>query len=182
LAFSINEILANFGFDGARPTQYMVQIINPANSVADVKVPFRVEAASLPPWTIGNIQVPFFGRKVNIAGDRVFDPWTVTIREDEDYQIRNALEEWQNKINTVEGNLRAFGTASPLAYKSSAIVNQFGKKGNIVRTYNLQGIYPINIGAIELGWGNTDQYETYQVTFAVDWMNPTGATGNAGGT
>ena len=52
--------------------------------------------ASLPGSTIAPIEVPFRGRKLQIAGDRTFDPWSITVINDTDFDVRNHYEEWMN--------------------------------------------------------------------------------------
>ena len=157
-------------------------IQNPANGVADIKVPFLVKAAQIPASTLGTIEVPYFGRKIRLAGDRTFGDWTVTVINDEDFLIRNAMEQWSNQIQSLQGNLRTFGGASPSLYKAQAQVTQFSKTGVPIRTYQFSGIYPSNIAPIELDWNATDTIEEFQVTFQYDyWEVSGGITGNAGG-
>ena len=182
MAFNINEIKSQMLFDGARPALFQVTIQNPANSVADIKVPFMCEATAIPQAELGMVQVPYFGRMIKLAGDRTYADWQVTIINDEDFLIRNAMEEWSNKINTFQGNVRAFGSASPLLYKSQAQVVQYSKTGVPIRTYQFNGIYPTLVSDIQLSWASQNEIERFQVTFAVDyWEVSGGITGNAGG-
>jgi hypothetical protein len=182
MAFNINDIKAQLTGGGARQSLFQVQFNNPANSTANVKLPFMVRASSIPEARLGNIDVPYFGRKLKLAGDRVFDAWNVTVINDEDFLIRNALENWSNAINSLEGNLRSFSGPSPLLYKSNAIVTQYGKTGNVLRQYTFYGVYPSDVSAIALDWNATDQIEEFQVVFNYDyWLVSGGITGNAGG-
>jgi hypothetical protein len=182
MAFAVNDIRSNLTLGGARPTQFQVQITNPANSIADIKLPFLCEAASIPPSTLGTIPVPYFGRTIKLAGDRTYPEWSTTVMNDEDFLIRNAIENWSNMINTFEGNVRGFPTSAPSAYKSVGLVNQYGQTGVIIRTYRLQGLYPVSVTPIELNWGATDQIERFQVVWNYDWWSvDPGVTGDAGG-
>lgn len=181
MAFSPNEIKGQLAFGGARPTLFNVQITNPANSVADIKVPFLVEAAQIPEAILGTIEVPYYGRRIKLAGDRTFNPWTVTVINDEDFLIRNAMEEWSNRINSFAGNVNTFGGAVPAEYKSRAIVNQLAKNQATIRTYTFEGLFPIDISPIDLNWGATDEIERFMVTFQYDYWTVEGITGNAGG-
>jgi hypothetical protein len=182
MAFNINELKANLTYGGARPSLFQVQFNNPANSSGNIKVPFLVRASSIPEAQVGNIAVGYFGRKINLAGDRTFQPWNITVINDEDFLIRNAMEQWSNQINTFEGNLRDTDTASPTLYKSDATIIQYGKTGQILRQYTMHGIYPQNVQPINLDWNTTDTIEEFQVTFQYDWWEVTGGiTGNAGG-
>lgn len=182
MAFNINEIRSQLTFGGARNSLFQVTIQNPVNGVADIKVPFLVRAAQIPASTLGVMEVPYFGRKIRLAGDRTFGDWTVTVINDEDFLIRNAMEQWSNSIQSLQGNLRAFGSASPLLYKAQAQVTQFSKTGLPIRTYTFNGIFPSEISPIDVDWASTDQMEEFTVTFQYDWWEVTGGiTGNAGG-
>lgn len=182
MAFNINEIRSQLSLGGARNTLFQVTIQNPANGAADIKIPFLVRAAQIPASTLGLIEVPYFGRKIRLAGDRTFADWTVTVINDEDFLIRNAMEQWSNQIQTHQGNLRNFGSASPSAYKAQAQVTQFSKTGQPIRTYTFNGIFPTEVSPIEMDWNATDTIEEFTVTFQYDWWEVTaGTTGNAGG-
>ena len=173
MAFSVNEIKSQLQFGGARPSLFQVRFTNPATGEADLKVPFMVKAAQLPASTVSQIEVPYFGRRIKVAGTRTYENWSVTVINDEDFKIRRAIEAWSRRINTYIGNLRDFGTPAPAEYKSRAEVIQYGQTGNILRTYQFEGIFPLNVGAIELNWESGDQVEEFTVEFAVDyWTVP----------
>ena len=181
MAFNVNELRSQLTLGGAKPSLFQVQIANPVNSLGDLKVPFMCKAAALPASTLGTIEVPYFGRKVNVAGDRTFEEWTVTIINDEDFLVRNAMEEWMNSINSHEGNIREFGSASPQQYKAQAQITQFSKTGAPIREYTFNGLFPTAASAIETSWETTDTIEEFTVTFQYDWWNVSGGiTGNAG--
>jgi hypothetical protein len=172
VSFNINDIKSALVGGGARQTLFSCQITNKLFPDADFKIPFLVKAASLPEVSLGNMQVPYFGRKINLPGDRVFQPWQVTVINDEDFLIRNALERWSNAINSLQSNVRAPGLTKPASYKSTATVTQYDKTGQrILRRYIFDGIYPQDITAIGLDWNATDQIEEFNVTFMYDYYN-----------
>ena len=180
MAFNIQEIRSQLALGGARNSLFQVQIANPANGAGDIKVPFMVKAAQIPASTLGMIEVPYFGRKIKIAGDRTFAEWTVTVINDEDFLIRNAMEQWMNTINSHAGNIREFGSASPLLYKSNAQITQFSKTGVPIREYTFNGMFPTEVSAIEMAWETTDAIEEFTVTFQYDfWEVSGGVTGNS---
>jgi hypothetical protein len=182
MAFNVNQFAGQLKGGGARNALFQVFINNPVNPVADIQVPFMCKAAQIPAATIGAIDVPYFGRVVRIAGNRpAFEDWTPTIINDEDFAIRNAMEEWHQSINQFAGNSRAFGTSAPSEYKSTARVQQFDQLGAVIREYEFVGIFPTNVAAIDLAW-ETEGIEEFQVTFAYDyWQISGGSTGDAGG-
>jgi|TARA_B100000683_G_C12404056_1_gene520900 hypothetical protein len=181
MAFNINLFAGALKFGGARPSLFQVNITNPANAAADITTPLLVRAAQIPAATLGINDVPYFGRQLRIAGNRTFADWTVTVINDEDFAIRNAMEQWSNTINSFQGNLRNFGASSPTLYKSNAQVTQFSKTGVPLRVYNFVGIFPTEVAAIEMDWA-ADAISEFTVTFTYDyWEVSGGVTGNAGG-
>lgn len=183
MAFNINDLRSQLALGGAKPSLFQVQITNPINTIADLKVPFMVKSATLPPSTLGSIEVPYFGRKIKLAGDRTFDTWTVTVINDEDFLVRNAMESWMSSINTHQGNVTALSSAAPLAYKAQAQITQFSKTGAPLRVYQFNGLFPVNVGEVQMDWGQTDTIEEFTVTFQYDWWDITGGiTGDAGTT
>lgn len=182
MAFNVNAFQAGLKLGGARPALFQVNITNPVNGIADIQVPFLAKAASIPASTLNPIEVSYFGRVIKVAGTRTFNEWTVTVINDEDFQIRNALEEWSHSINSHEGNLRELGSASPLLYKSTAQVTQFSKTGVPLRVYDFVGLFPSEIGEIDLNWENGDQIEEFPVTFQYDYWQIAGGTTGDGGT
>lgn len=182
MAFNINEMRSQLTAGGAKASLFQVQITNPVNGIADLKVPFMVQATQIPESTLGTIEVPYFGRKIKLAGDRTFPQWTVTVINDEDFLIRNAMESWSAAINSHQGNLRGFGSASPTQYKAQAQVTQYSKTGVPLRTYQFNGIYPQQIASIGLDWNTTDDIERFDVTFDFDWWEVVGGITGTGGT
>lgn len=180
MAFNIELFKGAMKLGGARPDKFQVNITNPVNGVGDIQVPFMCKASRLPPSTLTTIPLKYFGRTVNFAGVREFPDWTVTLFNDEDFAIRNAMEAWHNAINSPAGNLRQLDNASPLLYKSDASVTQFSKTGVPLRIYKFKGLFPSEIGEIALDWENGEQIETYDVTFKYDYHEISGGvTGNA---
>jgi hypothetical protein len=178
MAFNINDIRSNLALGGARPTLFRVEITNPVNNNGDSIAPFLIQTTNLPSSTIGAIEVPYFGRKIKIAGDRTFDTWNVTVMNDEDFKVRHPLELWHNQINSVLTNLNQGASSAPALYKSTALVTQYGKSGETLRQYQFNGIFPTEISTIDLDWNATDTIETFSVTFAYDWHEVIG--GNTG--
>jgi hypothetical protein len=93
---------------------------------------------------------------------------------EENFSLRNELELWQEKINGAETNSREEVFE---AYKTDATVQLYGKgSGAPIRTYNLTGCWPSDVGTIELDWNTTDTIGTYTVTWSFDVMKPGNAT------
>jgi hypothetical protein len=113
--------------------------------------------------------VYYFGREMKFAGNRTFPDWTLQIINDEDFNIRNSLESWMNAINSHQGNLRNTAASNPTSYTTEASVQQYGKTGNILKSYSFVGMFPIDVAPIDLDWGSNDTIEEYSVTFAYQY-------------
>lgn len=186
--FNVSNFRANgpvFGL--ARPTQFAVTLTFPSiveNAEAISRAPFLIKAAQLPASIVETVDVGYFGRKIKLNGDRIFQDWTVTVMNDEDFGLRNAFEQWHNGINTIIGNRLDENVASIVpnlgnSYKVDGIVTQFSKTGpgeidgeGAVKTYKFNGMFPVAVDAIQLDWDATNQYEQFDVTFAYDWWEP----------
>jgi hypothetical protein len=182
MAFSITDIRANLKLGGARPTLFEVLLDAPAGFDRELTNAgrFMIQASSLPGSTISPIEVPYFGRKIRVAGDRTFEPWSVQVLNDEDFKVRHSLESWHNRINSLAGNLNSTGTSAPANYKAQAEIRQYSKAGGTpIRTYKYFGLFPTEISPIDVNWNDTDTIETFQATFVYDYyevVNP----GNTG--
>ena len=175
---SIVDFRSRMKGGGARSNLFEVQMsfpdfAKPVNEALN-DIPFLVKAAEIPASNIGNIPVPFRGRILPIAGDRTFDPWTVTIINDTNFRLRDVMERWSDGINDIQ---TAQGTIDPETYQQTAKVLQLsrGKSSNkkitsaadipVLREYDFIGIYPNVVSSIPLDHGATDQIEEFQVTF-----------------
>ena len=175
---SIVDFRSRLKGGGARSNLFEVQMsfpdfAKPVNEALN-DIPFLVKAAEIPASNIGNIPVPFRGRVLPIAGDRTFDPWTVTIINDTNFRLRDVMERWSDGINDIQ---TAQGTIDPETYQQTAKVLQLsrGKSSNkkitsaadipVLREYDFIGIYPNVVSSIPLDHGATDQIEEFQVTF-----------------
>jgi hypothetical protein len=178
MAFNINDIRANLRLGGARPTLFNVELTSPFDTDLVQIAPFMVQSSQIPSSTLGAIEVPYFGRKIKVAGDRTFDTWSITVMNDEDFRIRHYMERWHNAVNSLSGNLNQTGSSSPSNYKSQALVKQYSKSNDQrpIREYKFYGIFPTDISTIDLDWNATDTIETFSVTFAYDWHEISGGS------
>ena len=78
---------------GARPNLFKATVNFPTYAAGDVELTsFMCKGAQLPASVTNVIDVPFRGRQLKVAGDRTFEPWTVTIINDVEFSSRTALE------------------------------------------------------------------------------------------
>jgi len=174
MAFNIETFKSNFGDGGARPNLFRVQLTMPTGvTPLPDNAAFLVRSAQVPSSTIAQVDVPYYGRQVRVAGNRTFEPWTVTILNREDFNVRNRLEQWMNNINSHNGNTTTYAGQG---YKSDAIVEHFGKagEGDIIARYEFRGLFPTELSSIELSWDTNDVVEEFTCTFAYDYWQHSG--------
>ena len=181
---------------GARPNLFECELFFPSDSIPvgttedalSDKTRFLVKAANLPASTLGVIDIPFRGRNLKIAGDRTFDPWTITVINDSDFIVRTAFERWMNLINKHEDNA---GKNNPVDYQKEVYVKQFGRAATngatptsatqipVLKQYKFYGVFPTSVSDITLSYDSSDTIEEFTVDLQVQWwdaLDPSGAT------
>lgn len=190
MAFDVQSFRSAMRLDGARPNLFDVTMAFPTLALQNLnsdglsvaeQLKFFCRAAQLPGSTVNSIPVNYFGRESKHAGNRVFQDWTTTIINDEDFKVKNAIELWMNGLNSHRGNLRAPEFASPDSYTTMATVTQYGKTGVKLRSYTFMGIFPIDISPIEVDWAANDTIAEYAVTWAVNWWETDPSKNTTGG-
>lgn len=169
---SVTEFIANFQGGGARPNLYEVILTFPAgiaSPLASRKASFTCRSASLPSSNMGLAQVPYMGRQVKLAGDKTFDDWTITIINDVDFVVRDAMEQWVDRINGHLSNKAAAGFGNPTRYFANAEVVQLDREDKPVKNYFFEAIWPTNVSEIQLGYDQNDVIEEFSVTLAVNY-------------
>ena len=176
---------------GARPNLFEVELTTlPAGIDWDANsFRYMCKAAQLPAQNVANIDVPFRGRIFKIAGDRTIDTWTVTIINDESFNLRRAFEQWSELIAKLDTNL---GATDPSAYMTNAKVFQLGRgattsstdsNGNtnsVLAEYEFVDIWPSAVAAIDLSYDSSDAIEDFTVEFQVQSFKAVAAGGSNG--
>jgi hypothetical protein len=163
----IDDFKSKLTGGGARANLFKCVVNFPGDANGDVELSsFMCKAAQLPASILGMIEVPFRGRKLKMAGDREFEPWTITVINDTDFRLRDAFERWSNGINNHNANT---GLVNPTDYFADLAVEQLDKDGSTVKKYDFRGCWPTNISAIEVGYENENAIEEFTVEFQVQY-------------
>lgn len=186
---TLSQFKSKLAGGGARPNLFEVSIPAFPAAVSEAwgsgddgengTFKFLCTAAQLPASNVAEVAVPFRGRSLKVAGDRTFDPWTVTVLNDEDFKLRTAFERWANELSKLDD---ATGVTNPTSYMTDAYVQQLGRgattfsqnndggESAILRTYKFFDIFPQTISAIDLNYDSTNAVENFQVTFSVQYF------------
>jgi hypothetical protein len=152
-----------------------------------------VKTAQIPASNIGTIEVPFRGRMLKVAGDRTFEPWSVTIVNDGQFQIRQAFEAWSRGINALTENVSqlGYGADGGASYCVDMTVFQLSRDGqtpnrtpanpnnvgvdgmDVIRAYKFYDAWPSAISSIDLSFEANDQIEEFTVEFQYNFFENT---------
>ena len=181
---TITDFRAKLGGGGARPNLFEINLGNFGgdgttggwNTNIESEFRFMCKASSMPTQTIGSVDVPFRGRILKVAGDRTFEPWSVTVINDEDFKIRKGFEAWTEKINALATGV---GEVDPNNYMGNGTIKQLSRSatvaGNdsaqrVLHEYKVEEIWPSEIGAIDLSYDSSDAIEEFTVTFQIQFF------------
>jgi len=194
----ITSFKATSNLDYARPNLFQVDIDFP-ESVTDLITAgnagtsagdpvnsmrvlggFQVKAAQIPASTVGVIEVPFRGRMLKIAGDRTFEPWTITVHNDTAFRLRSWFEKWMEAIQLYDENATEIeygatldgASTDYLRYMKDMKVTQLDRRGNAVRSYKFYDCWPSSVSSIDLDFGSNDAIEEFTVELQVQYWKP----------
>jgi hypothetical protein len=152
---------------GARANLFKATLTFPGYAEGDAELSsFMCKGAQMPASVVNNIEIPYRGRQLKIAGDRIFENWTVTIINDSGYEIRNSMERWMNGINEHVANT---GLVNPNDYTSDLFIDQLDKAGATTKSYTIRDAFPVNVSAIDVSYDSADTIEEFTVEFAYQY-------------
>ena len=152
-----------------------------------------VKTAQIPASSLGVIEVPYRGRMLKVAGDRTFEPWSVTVINDGEFNIRKAFEKWSRGINAHTENVcqLGYGADGGESYCRDMTVYQLSRDGqkpsktpsniespgvdglDVVRAYRFYDAWPSSLSAIDLSYESNDQIEEFTVDFQYNYFEVT---------
>jgi len=176
---SIDQLLNQTTQKFVRPYLFMVDctimpygtIITEGDSIAKS---ILVKTTTLPSTTIGNIEIPYQGRKVNMPGDRAVPAdMSMTIIYNKTNNIHKKFHDAMNMIQPSD----------------SPGINQMDLSANTMKisvgdptspntilsghSYTLYGVIPTSIGAVEVSHETTDALLTFDVTIQYSYHDHT---------
>jgi hypothetical protein len=171
MSLRIDEFKSKLVGGGARPNLFRCIINSPgvASGVPSELTTFMCKGAALPASVIANIDVPFRGRQLKVAGDRTFENWTATIFNETSFAVRDSFERWMNSINGHASGVAA--STNPADYQAQIIVDQLDRTNSVIKSYTIEGAFPVNVSAIELAYDTNDTIEEFTVEFAYQYWS-----------
>ena len=167
----VNEFKAALAQGGARPNQFRVQIAFPSvPNVPKSEEQLLISGAALPASTVNPVITQYRGREVKFAGERIFDPWTITVINDASQSLRRPFENWMELINNKDNNA---GNLDWTEYQQQIIVEHLDRNDKVLPggKYILEDAFPINMSEVALQYAQNDIIEEYTVTFQYQHYN-----------
>ena len=159
----IMQFRNKLGAGGARPNQFMVLLNFPAETgIASDDTSLLVSAAALPASNVNPAIVMYRGREVKFAGERTFDPWTITVLNDTTMKLRQAFERWSDLMNNRIDNS---GEVIPNFYMATLHVQQLDRNEELIRNYNIFNAFPITVSEVGLSYAANDVISEFNLTF-----------------
>ena len=168
---NISDFKAKLAGGGARANQFKVTMPFPGYASVGGEIEelaFLCRATSIPSMEVANINVPFRGRAIKIAGDRTIPSWSVTVYNDTNFKLRDAFERWQNGINNMSDNE---GLTNPVDYQVDCFLDHLDRNGNTIKSYTLRGVFPTGVAAIPLNYDEAAVIEEFEVTLEYQFFD-----------
>ena len=178
MAFTISDFRGKaLNKAGARANLFEVGITGSAVqkfALNTTEFNFSCKASAIPAMAVGVVEVPYFGRVVKVPGNKTFDNWTVTVINDEDFNLRNGFEKWMEGMGTHQGNVSTISAGDGTLYGDATVIH-YGKAGDTSKLaeYKFANIFPVAVSEIALGWDANDAIEEFTVEFAYDYWTHT---------
>ena len=190
---TISQFKSKLVGGGARPNLFEVQVNFPDGVNLAIqgdgdgqfdgdRFRFLCKSAALPASNVNNLEVAFRGRTLKVAGNRTFDPWQITVINDEDFGHYRAFQAWAQNIAQYGDSS---GLTNPADYMGQATVYQLGRNiasqqgsnspatdSNILAQYKFVDIWPTTVDAVELSYDTGDTIQEFGVTFKVQYYYP----------
>ena len=161
---NIEEFSSRLGAGGARPNQFRVTLNFPTIAESDNTYSILVSGAAIPASTVNPAIIQYRGREIKLAGERIFDPWTVTIINDTNQSLRRPFEQWLDSMNQKDDNR---GNLNPVDYFQDIEIEHLDRNDAVLPggKYILYDAFPINMSEIALQYAQNDIIEEFTVTF-----------------
>lgn len=184
MPFNVANFASNIGTYGTLQTnKFEVNITLPSFATAPEQTLFRERLAILPK-RIDSFKMPGLaidtyetrrygvGPTINAATNIRFEPFSLSVITDKDYDLYRLFYGWLNRIFD-------FGSGSPTyltnykkgndGYATSVQVKVYESTGQLKATYNFFDAFPVGLTEPALSWRDNNTLHKFDVTF--DYTN-----------
>jgi hypothetical protein len=162
------------GFNGGtRANRFRVYPLWPTsvtNNPEQNDASFKMVSSSLPATQVNTIVVPYRGRQITYAGDRMYATWAVGIYDDNNTRnLWKALHRWSENM---DGHYTHEVINNDFSYRTLQTtwrVEQLGLNGETIKTIYLYKCWPSVIGEINLNMAEVG-FVGFSATLTFDYL------------
>lgn len=168
----INNFIASFKTDAARPSRFDVRIPIPLTLIPFLgtakNLTYRCESAELPSRTFATAEQKFGSTPIEkYPYHSNYNDTSMTFIVSDDMSEKIFFEYWMDYINPTY----KFDFRYKSDYVTTMQVNQYDTNGDLSYSINLIEAYPVSVNQLDLDWSH-DGYHKLTVTFAYTyWQN-----------
>jgi hypothetical protein len=181
MAFNATAFRNALKYGGARPNAFDIEVVFGSSKVSSlataaglkssVDITMMANGSQMPGSIIGTVPLPYFGRVVNVSGDRVYEDWQCAIYSDEDFKLRNFFERWNNMMSFHNYSTnREHAIPGVNDYVCSVKISHYTKTGLVDKIVELKNAFPYMVSPIELNWQANDQVMMFEVMWKYDYF------------
>ena len=158
-------------YGGTRANRFIVQPSWPSTiNVSAADSSFKMVSASLPASTINTITVPYRGRLINFAGDRMYAPGNVGIYDDNNTNnIWKGLHQWAEFMDGHYTHKVKDNNFSYKKFQTNWQMKQLDANGGILKTITLYKCWPSVVDEISLNMAEPG-FVGFSVTLTFDYI------------
>ena len=169
---NINDFLASFKTDVARPNRFDVMIPIPVQLMAYYgtakNLTFRCETAELPSVTYETFEQKIYGPTEKYPHQKNYNESTFTFMVSDDMSEKVFFDAWMELINPSS----TYDFPYKMDYVTEITVNQYDVNGNVSYSISLDDAFPISVNQLDLDWSHVDGYHKLSVVFVYKtWSN-----------
>ena len=172
MANNINDFLASFKTDVARPSRFDVIIPVPVKLMAYYStarnLSFRCESAELPSVTFETLEQKIYGPTEKYPRQKNYNESTLTFMVSDDMGEKLFFDAWMELINPSS----TYNFPYKRDYSTEISINQYDVGGEESYSISLEDAFPISVNQLDLDWSNVESYHKLSVVFAYkSWTN-----------
>jgi hypothetical protein len=126
---------------------------------------WAVRTAPVPAETTGEIELPFKGLAVYIAGDNTYSPISTTILNDKKGTIYKVIQKWRAYMKSDPTGTRA----NDMKYKTVGYIYTKDGNDNVIMTKAFIGIWPQEVGELTHDHDSQNEVQKFDVSWRFDY-------------
>ena len=127
-------------------------------------VRLAVEKIQMPRVSNSVIRLRFQNQDRKVAGGASVDANAITVRDFVDKPVLKVLSDWRKQVNDMQAGI--IGYASD--YKKNATVQLVDPKGEVKRSFTLEGVWPSQLSFTDLDYNSDSSEVKISMTLQVD--------------